>query len=412
MDKMKKILAVMFSLFALVGCVQDDLEEVIGIENPVQTRAVSSSLSDFNQVDELVGLPLNVIHLTTSENKYLSCESSGNRVYLAKGDDGSGRQRWYLANGLNFDSKGPSLTIKKGNNMCNTGGHVILGAQPSVTPQQPILEKVNTNMLDPVFMRSFGNRFFEYEDDLYLDWRVQTNAAVGLISYSLQPVSDNSENLKYLEATYPNESAQWTIVPVGDYKVVDVQYEKVASAGDYIIPEAVYCGGTVVNDSPNTVTRSFSISETIETTSTFTESSKVSTQNQSSFGWSLGAEVSLVHIGFDGEINNSIVNEQSVSYQTTEQKSTTITDSYTVEFAPHFPCRLEILKMTYIASLTYVLTLEKVGGESNGKRFRIKGKWSGKVLSDLYFTTYSLSDDSEMESALIPEGANTIKVGY
>ena len=126
----------------------------------------------------------------------------------------------------------------------------------------------------------------------------------------------------------------------------------------------------------------------------------------------MGADVSLVHIGFNGEIDNSIVNEQSVSYQTTERKSTTVTGSYTVEFAPHSPCRLEILKMTYNASLTYVLTLEKVGGESSGKRFRIKGKWSGKVLSDLYFTTYSLSDDSEMKSALIPEGANTIKVGY
>lgn len=405
---MKKLF-LLIALLAIIACEQDEFDEMMYVPDTssLQTKATGASLSDFDPLKELIGLPLNIIHVKNSNYKYLSCAAADDRVSLTTKDDGSGRQRWYLQD-KGYPYRYPLLTLKKGNNLCNSGSTVVLSAAcKNLAPQYPILK-----VWEP-FAENEGNFFSYINGALYFRWGGITGSFFTQLS-DLQAVSD-APDLTYRSwngATYPNENGEWMIVPVGEYKIIDIQYEKVASAGDYIIPKSVYCGGVLVEDSPGPITRTVSASATVESISTFTESSKVTTQNQSSFGWSFGIDaVSLVHIGFNGEIDNSIVNEQAISYETTERKSTTITESYTIEFPPHTPCRIQILKLTYHASLTYVMTLEKVGGEENGKRFRVKGKWDGVVLSDMFFKGYSLEDNTEIMTGQIPEGTTTIKIG-
>lgn len=420
---MKKLFLVMCASLAMMACEQDEFAEMVNLpaEIPLQTKT-ATTLSDFDPVKELIGLPLNVVHAKNSTYKYLSCEKSGNRVNLATKDDGTGCQRWYLRD-FGPLYKYPFLVLQKGNSLCDKGLPVVISADdpnlnernyphiyPNV-PNYPILK-----VADPLPLpgSGFGNFFRFNEKSLYISWgQMLSNAYVAKMS-NLQALAD-SPDLSYCpwdEVLNSNENCEWIIVPVGDYKVVDVKYEKVASSGDYIIPKSVYCGGVVIGDLPGSVTRTVSVSKTFESTSKFTETSGVSTQYQSSFGWSLGANVSMVHIGINGDINNSMANEQLVSYETTDRNTTTIEESYTLEFAPHSPCRVEIFKMTYNASLTYILTLEKVGGESSGKRFRIKGKWDGIVLSDLYFNSYSIEGDATLDSGVIQEGTHVIQIGY
>lgn len=417
---MKKYAFFLLASLALGSCEQSELEEFMESRHPVssmaQTRA-AASLSDFDQVNELIGLPLNIINVGNPTFKYLSVVASGDKVDLYDKDDASGRQRWYLEY-VGLDPKYPTIILKNGNPMCNNDmGFALLSAkcqnqEVGAYPEYPILKPADDSY---TLVRLFrGHHFREIDNKLYLAWGGFSNTMIdGLALNWLQPKSVDSKDFKYIEESHPNDSFQWTLVPVGEYKIIDVQYEKNVNSGDYIIPKAIYCEGIVVDDLSVSITREVSIQKTFKTSSRFTETSNVVTQNQSSFSWSLGfGDVSLVHIGFDGSIDNSVTNEQSVSYENYEENTTTITKGYTLQIAPHTPCRIEILKMTYNASLTYVLTLEKVGGEESGKRFRIKGKWDGVVLSDLYFRRSTVDGNTELETQLIPENAQTVQIGY
>lgn len=412
----------LFLLVSLVlgACEQYELEgmfeEQPSIEPVAQTKT-TTSLADFDPINELIGLPVNVINVGNSTNKYLSAAISGDKIDLHTQDDASGRQRWYLQMPP-FMSNYPQLTLKSGNNMCNGSNFVYVDSHyssstPTFPPSYPVLKEYN--LAPPALTPFFGTYFRYHGDELTIDWGGLANGAASVL-YQLKPKFPNNRNLHYVENagnSYPNAYSQWSIVPVGEFKVIDVQYEKNADLGDYITPKSIYCEGIVVEDLPVSITREVSIQKTFKATSRFTETTNISTQNQSSFDWSLGfGDVSLVHIGFGGSIDNSVTNEQTVSYENYEENTTTVTKGYTLEIAPHTPCRIEILKMTYNASLTYVLTLEKVGGEENGKRFRIKGKWDGIVLSDLYFRSLTTDGGTELESEVIPADAQTVRIGY
>lgn len=417
---MKKYAFFLLASLALGACEQYELDEFLEEEQSIstpllETKAIAS-LSDFDQITELIGLPLNVLNVGNSTFKYLSTAEFGDKIDLHDQDDASGRQRWYLQMPP-FLAIVPQLTLKKGNSFCNGSNFVYMSAHcqdPSNSiPEYPTLKEYK--LFPPTISPGMG-AYLKYHDDvLTIDWGgIRSGSASQL--YQLKSVSNDSRDLRYLRSesiSNPDSYSQWFIVPVGEFKVVDIQYEKNAAFGDYITPKSVYCEGIVVDDLPVSITREVSIQKTFTTSSRFTETSNVVTQNQNSFSWSLGfGDVSLVHIGFDGSIDNSVTNEQSVSYENYEENTTTITKGYTLQIAPHTPCRIEILKMTYNASLTYVLTLEKVGGEESGKRFRIKGKWDGVVLSDLYFRRSTVDGNTELETQLIPENAQTVQIGY
>lgn len=96
---MKKILLVL-SVFVLLSCEQEDLNNLVdnskvetGQQSAVKGRA-ASTIADFDPITELKDIPVNIINVGNTKNKYLSCVKDGNKVDLYNKDDNSLRQRW------------------------------------------------------------------------------------------------------------------------------------------------------------------------------------------------------------------------------------------------------------------------------------------------------------------------------
>ena len=114
---MRKISLLLVGLLAMFSCEQEDLEGIVKSDTEqVQTRAKTSSTTDFNQITELDGIPVNILNVGNTSRRYLSCAPSGSEMSLYTEDDGSLRQRWYLRSG----------------NIVLVGGHSTMPAFPSI----------------------------------------------------------------------------------------------------------------------------------------------------------------------------------------------------------------------------------------------------------------------------------------
>lgn len=102
---MKKEFLLLLFLFAFISCEQNDGLDYLdssNIENMptagIKSRA-TQNIADFDPIKELENIPVNIMNVGNSRNKFLSCTEKGDKVDLYKKDDGSLRQRWYLKNG-------------------------------------------------------------------------------------------------------------------------------------------------------------------------------------------------------------------------------------------------------------------------------------------------------------------------
>ena len=186
-----------------------------------------------------------------------------------------------------------------------------------------------------------------------------------------------------------------------------MEYEKSAEYNDYVYAQPRLCKSYVFNDSPILTEQTLEVSGEITENSSFSEAYGISTQTQSGSNWNF--TVPLVSIGFGGNVSSTTTSSENVSFSESTTNHVKITETFKATIPPHTPCRIEILKMTYSGGLTYVATLEKTDGDEKGKQFRIKGRWSGVVCSDLYYNVYDLSNNLR-ETTVIPEGATSIAI--
>lgn len=369
-------------------------ELVVNSNNQVLTKA-TSSIADFDPLEEIKGVPINIVNVGNSTLKYLSAETNGATVKLVSDDDGSGRQRWYL------NSNG-EVELKKGNNMCGSSSYpVILSGDKGVyefdNPTFPVLQCDNR-------FDSYGVRFVSADDNYQMDWKALRIGA-GRIPLHLQPSSENSADLTYKENLFGDYS-QWQIIPVGEYRLVGIQYEKAVDLGDYVMEIPRYCTSVLIKDENHSIEHNLEVSQSFSISSTFSETEGLTVQNQQNYKW--GFEVPLAYISFGGDVSSTVTSSSSASFGETINKLVSIKHSFKVTVPPHSPCRISIFEMMYSASLTYVLTVEKVSGEERGKQFRVKGKWGGIVCSDLYYEVYDMDNDSLLHTSVIPSDVDHI----
>ena len=96
---MKKLLFLLpiLALFACEQLSEDDLTSSIIPTKPTLTSTTRSAISaNFDPLDQLVDIPVNVLNIGNTQNRYLSAQPSGNIVLLYNKDDGSLRQRWFI----------------------------------------------------------------------------------------------------------------------------------------------------------------------------------------------------------------------------------------------------------------------------------------------------------------------------
>ena len=381
---MKKISLLLVGLLAMFSCEQEDLEGIVKSDaEQVQTRA-ATSIADFDPLTELANIPVNVINVGGAKYKYLTVGSTGNFVWLAEVDDGSMRQRWYLKNG--------NLILVGG----NSSMPINMGVAPNDKKEYPILLGMTTP-----FLPSFSP-FIKYGD--YYNIRGVLPVIGGFGSYEdagyLQAKDENSSDLKYRK-TNSSAISRWKVVPVGEYRIVNMEY--VETSGDFIDRKDQSIDGAIVPNTSATqeIEHSISISKTAREKSSFTEAEGISTHEGSSFNLNLGLKVGIVNIGVGGTIDNSTTSSRTVTYGTEEEYTVNVTQTFKIIIPPMTTYRIEVLKMSYDASVTYVATLEKMDGNDKGHRFKIKGKWDGIVTTDLYYNLYIMDTNELVETKII-----------
>lgn len=384
---MKKISLLLVGLLAMFSCEQEDLEGIVKSDTEqVQTRA-ATSIADFDPITELANIPVNVINVGGTRYKYLTVGATGNFVWLAETDDGSMRQRWYLKNG--------NLILVGG----NSSMPINMGVAPNDKKEYPILLGMTTP-----FLPSFSP-FIKNGD--YYNIKGVLPVIGGFGSYEdagyLQAKDENSSDLKYRK-TNSSAISRWKVIPVGEYRIVDILYEKSVEAGDFINQKDQFIKGAIIPARPEAVEHTITVSEKVTESSTFTETSGVTTQNQSSFNWGVQAgKAPLPVISFGGDLSTTTTSSHSVSYTDTGTYETSVSQTFKVLVPANKSCTIEVLKMSYNTSLTYVVTLEKRDGGEAGEKFRIKGKWDGILTTYLYYNMYETGTDKLIETRVIEE---------
>lgn len=375
---MKKISLLLVGLLAMFACEQEELEGIVKSDTEqVQTRA-ATSIADFNPLTEVANIPVNIINMGSAKYKYLTAGSTivGEPVWLAEGDDGSMKQRWYVRNG--------NIVLAMGNDAINV--------TPKTGGDYPVLGLASPFMRSPFI--SYNGVFYNIQGFL-----PKMGIGYDFVGY-LQAKDENSSDLKYRP---DNSSAisRWKIVPVGEYRIVNMEY--VETAGDFINRKDQSIDGAIVPNTSATqeIEHSISISKTAREKSSFTEAEGISTHEGSSFNLNLGLKVGIVNIGVGGTIDNSTTSSRTVTYGTEEEYTVNVTQTFKIIIPPMTTYRIEVLKMSYNASVTYVATLEKMDGNDKGHRFKIKGKWDGIVTTDLYYNLYIMDTNELVETKII-----------
>lgn len=380
---MKKIALLLVGLLVMFSCEQEDWNGIVDSNTTqVQTRT-TTSIADFDPIAELANVPVNVINVGNTKYKYLTVGPTGKDVWLTETDDGSMRQRWYL--------KGGNLVLVGGNSF-PIGSPVVV---PELNKDYPVLGGYSAPFV--------CSPFKAYNDDSYY---IEGFSPVPgpLISYVyagyLQAKDETSSDLKYRTS---NSSAisRWKVVPVGEYRIVNMEY--VETAGDFINRKDQSIDGAIVPNISATqeIEHSISISKTAREKSSFTEAEGISTTEGSSFNLNGGLDVGIINIGIGGTIDNSTTSSRTVTYGTEEEYTVNVTQTFKIIIPPMTTYRIEVLKMSYDASVTYVATLEKMDGNDKGQRFKIKGKWDGIVTTYLYYNLYIMDTNELVETRII-----------
>lgn len=80
---MKKISLLLVGVLALFSCEQEELDNFVESSGvwQVMTRAIGSS-ADFDPISELAEIPVNILNIGNSKQKYLTCKEKGTEICL------------------------------------------------------------------------------------------------------------------------------------------------------------------------------------------------------------------------------------------------------------------------------------------------------------------------------------------
>lgn len=358
---MKKIL-LLLSVFVLFSCEQEDLNNLAdngkaeaGQQAVINGRA-ASTIADFDPISELDGIQVNIINMGTGSKKYLSCVEKGTKVDLCDRDDGSMRQRWYISDG--------SIKLVGGNKTFEGQDAYIIPNNTLDKEPYPVLVSPPIGVPGVI---STG-LFMYINDDLLIGY---VPILGGLVDAYLQPQKTNSNVLQYRKGNN-DMSTHWRLELVGDdYEFENIQYVK--ATGDYVGLQAPmlrqYEYYNTGKAEPGEAT--FQINETVEYTSTFTESQTVSISNKVSVSSSIGTPTAV-----SGDISAETTTTYGWGFTTskTERKSISITDTYKYIVPANKDIQMNVYIASYDMTVTYVMTVRR---KHDGKLFKVKGKWSG-----------------------------------
>ena len=369
---MKKICLLLVGVLALFSCEQEELGDFIDNDlTQLQTRA-ASSIADFDPISELVEIPVNILNVGNVRQKYLSCEAKGTDISLVNKDDGTFRQRWYLRNS--------SIISAGGNKGITANTYGVITSNTDLPSEKPDHLKLSywakSSFPLPGFNFDFGTNATCMISKLWINSGMFASCYLwseSSTSTSIKLKTDNSSNL-----------AQWQIVPIGEYELVNLEY--VRTTDDNFEPTEVICDhDEYTNEHLSVDTWNYSLS------TSYTEESNFSKTEGVSVTISGGLSVGIPNVlGDDSSLGINVSVQQqtnkSWTYGTRDSKTVTKTRTGQIPIQPGETVKLDAVLIMYKGSLTYVATLRKIG---DTKTFRVKGKWSGDCFSFFKARTYN-----------------------
>lgn len=376
---MKKLL-LLLSVFVLFSCEQEELDGLVDhskaeVEQKaaVEGRA-ASTIADFDPIAELEDIPVNILNVGNTKNKYLSCVENGTKVDLYNKDDGSLRQRWYIKNGaiqlVGGNSKSSETDIYIMSVFTSIGGDAYpLLVFPSISSmgQSPFIPSYNWNSVGTAYYNiTKGGGIFVSE----------TNP----LQY-FQSESSTGTSLKF-KVNNPGALAQWEIKPLGEFEIIDMQYVKTIKDELDIQNLRVYTRTFMNEQGEMSQKHTLTINETLTNKSQFSVAEGVNVKVSS------GLKVSIPKVA---DLNFGTDSNKSWTYTTVEEetKTATVQDVHEVEIPPYSNYRINVYVVNYKMNISYVATLRNV---ETKQIFKIKGKWSGQLcdINDITYETVNL----------------------
>lgn len=388
---MKKCLLFLLCALALIACGEDELLEMenVGVNIQPQTKS-SPSIADFNIWDELSDIPVNIMNMGSTANRYLSCQVTGKVADLYSHDDGSGRQQWLLKSGRIIISRGHAGISE-----------LDLGA---LTPNN--LLAVNTpptGVVLEIFHMDEAMVNFLLMPNWFVDCEDGENVRISHLYAPVRPLegelyylsasSLNSTSLSLLKSDNLSSLSLWNIVPVGEYELVDLQYVR-TTVDDFDVKMAICDNDDYTNNTSVEQVWDYSLSVPIVETSSFSNTEGVAVNMSRSTSVGLP---NVVGEGSSINYNTTIQQQSSRSHTYGESTQATITRTRTAHITvpPRTSVRMETTLVTYEGTLTYVATMKKVG---TNKTFRVKGKWTGNCFSKFSAKVFETSTGKLLKS--------------
>lgn len=366
---MKKIL-LLLSVFVLFSCEQEDLNNLVdnskvetGQQSAVKGRA-ASTIADFNPIDELKDIPVNIINVGNTKNKYLSCVKDGQKVDLYNKDDGSNRQRWYIDSG--------SILL--------VGGHVRSNEKKiSISCENSFAKECSPRLeFTPIGGGISLSYYWENVGTSYYNIVAFSMDLINPTKY-LQSESVTGASLKF-GANNSGTLAQWEIKPVGDFELLEIAYAPYTGGKLDSIPQKVSITTVDNSESSTPVERSFTETVQVTETSRFSKTEGVSFTSRISSTHSLAGPGEPKENAGTITIDNSMTTSWSYTQETTQTKTSTRTDNFKVTVPPYTKYTVTTYINQYTMNIKYVATLRA----TNGKEFKVKGTWRGTSCYEMY----------------------------
>lgn len=371
---MKKIL-LLLSVFVLFSCEQEDLNNLVdnskaedGRQAVINGRA-ASTIADFDPIAELKDIPVNIVNVGNTKNKYLSCVQKGDKVDLYNKDDGSLRQRWYIKNG-NIFLVGGNAESGKGNISISGISSSGIGSDADVKLQ---FWSGGTPVFQSYWWQPVSLSYYNITSPVISSPQIPTTY--------LQSESTTGTSLKF-KTFNPGVLAQWEIKPLGEFEMLDIQYVKTMKDELEIKDIRVYTRTFKNEQGEMPQKHTLTISEALTNKSQFSVVEGVSVNITS------GIKVGIPKIA---DLNFGTDSNKSWTYTTTEEetKTTTVQDVHEVEIPPFRNYRIDVYVVNYKMNITYVATLRNIDTKQT---FKVKGKWSGDLVdvNDITYETINL----------------------
>lgn len=368
---MRKVMFLLFCVFALVSCEQEEVWCELQIEGDKNEMPITRSASDIPAaLEQLEGIPVNI--KSAYSKKYFSVISDDGKIALSNSDDGSLRQRWFIKR--DWFSMYPYMItpLYRFNNFSNP---IVVMGYFRGGKYGPFVDE--TIVKQGVFSISNFDSYGFYFCTMQEGGLPPPGTIIDPLRMKIymQPVSLNSNELTIDDNYYKGDQVKWEIIPVDEFRIEDITYDLTTDDNLSVIPVQI-ANKTLVNDTDLPATRVISFQETVTNESSFSETEEL----RVNVSTSTSAKVGLATF-FEGNFSMSASVDKTWNYTVggKETKSYTISESITQEIPPRTTIKAELIATKYDADLTYIA---KMYGINTGKTIYLKGKWKGIVVQE------------------------------